>query len=420
MMAAIAGSGRYRAALLHFLAKAPFAIAASSLQGAVNYFIVVYLAYGGSLAATGEYRTLFSFYSLLGLASMFETNKVFIRSIIADDHAATTALFANRVLFSVSSFLLVGAAYLVARLIGWDGMPAELLVIAGLAAIIYPLDSYLSLLQARGRFNLLFLSECVKYAAALAAFMVALRLGASVKTAILAQLAAMALCHIVYFSLAVKTFIDFRSIRTRFRAMIGSAPARQARTYSIANILPASLEHVDKLLVGAVFGLEFLGVYTLAYSTGRFVYNTLKPALYIYYRRFVDQMPGRKLLRNVAIAFTLIGLASAIVFLLAIHYLPAMAKFASGASATVILFLSYGIGISYTIYAQAFALNKQSDAGQALRALALANLASLVLLGAALYSPERLALILLALQYPLREGLSIYLMARYRSAAAPT
>ena len=122
MIAASAGKGRYRAALLHFLAKAPFAIAASSLQGAVNYFIVVYLAYGGSLADTGQYRTLFSFYSLLGLASMFETNKVFIRSIIADDHAATTALFANRMLFSGATLLIIAAVYGVARMAGWHGM----------------------------------------------------------------------------------------------------------------------------------------------------------------------------------------------------------------------------------------------------------------------------------------------------------
>ena len=300
--------GRRRAIVLNFLAKGPFAIVASSLQGAVNYFIVVYLAYGESLADVGVFRTLFSYYALLGLASMFETNKVFIRSIVADDHDATTALFANRLLFSTAAFLVIALLYGVGVATGWNGVSPDLVLIAGLATIIYPLDSYLSLLQARGRFHLLFVTECVKYGLALGAFLLALGQGADVRTAVLAQLGAMALCHVVFFSMAVRTFIDFGQMRRRFVAMIRSAPARQARTYSFANLLPASLEHIDKLLVGWVFGLEFLGVYTLAYSTGRFLYNTLKPALYIYYRRFVDTMPGWKLLRAVAVLFTVIGI----------------------------------------------------------------------------------------------------------------
>src|SRR5690606_21263964 len=133
-------------------------------------------------------------------------------------------------------------------------------------------------------------------------------------------------------------------------------------TYSIANLVPASLEHIDKLLVGWVFGLEFLGAYALAYTTGRFLYNSLKPALYIYYRRFVDRMPGWRLLRFVGAGFTLFGIVNATIFVLAIIYVPEMHRFEMGAPATVILFLSYGIGIVRAIYGQAFALNKDSDA----------------------------------------------------------
>jgi hypothetical protein len=88
--------------------------------------------------------------------------------------------------------------------------------------------------------------------------------------------------------------------------------------------------------------------------------------------------------------------------------------FKAGASATVILFLSYGIGIMHAIYGQAFALNKDSDARHALHASILATLASLIVLGVALASPPYAALPLLALQYPLRDGLSTWLMAHYR------
>ena len=70
----------------------------------------------------------------------------------------------------------------------------------------------------------------------------------------------------------------------------------------------------------------------------------------------------------------------------------------------------------HALYAQAFALNHQSGAGQALKAHLLATMASLILLGCALASPPATALVLLALQYPLRDGLSVLLMAHYRAA----
>jgi hypothetical protein len=404
-----------RSKLGHFARNAPFAIVASALPGAVNFIITVYLAYDAGMAQTGEYRILLSYFMLLGLAAMMETNKVFIRSIVADDHEATTALFANRLLFTIGAFLLVVAGYFVGQALGMVSISGAVVAVAALSVIIYPLDSYQSLLQARGRFNLLFVSELIKYALAFAAFVVAIEVGLSVTQATLAQLCMIALCHIAYFALVTRTFVDFRLVRTRFGAMLKSGPAKQARIYSYANLVPSSLEHVDKLLVGMVFGLEFLGVYALAYTTGRFVYNTLKPALYIYYRRFVDRMPGWRLLRFVGAGFTLFGIANAGIFVLAILYIPEMHRFTSGAVATVILFLSYGIGIVRAIYGQAFALNKDSDARHALWAAVQGTLLSLILLGAALVSPPPVALILLALQYPVRDGSTIFLMNYYRS-----
>lgn len=401
----------------HFVRNAPFAIAASALPGAVNFVITVYLAYAAGMAETGEYRILYSCYVLLGLAAMLETSKVFIRAIVSDDHEATTALFANRLLFTLGAFLLVAAGYGIGQAIGAHAITGSVVAVAALSVIIYPLDSYQSLLQARGRFNLLFLSELIKYALAFAAFVVAVELGFSVTQAMIAQLGTIALCHVAYFSLVTRTFVDFGLVRSRFVHMVRSEPAKQARIYSYATLAPGSLEHVDKFLVGWVFGLEFLGVYTLASTTGRFLYNTLKPALYIYYRRFVDRMPGWRLLRFMGIGFTLFGIGNAVIFLLAIAYIPVMHRFQSGAIATVILFLSYGIGIVRAIYGQAFTLNKDSDASHALSAAVQATMLSLILLGTALLSPPLPALALLALQYPVRDGLTIFLMNRYRVRA---
>jgi len=136
---------------------------------------------------------------LLGLAAMMETNKVFIRSIVADDHVATTALFANRLLFTLGAFLLVVVGYFVGQALGIASISGAVVAVAALSVIIYPLDSYQSLLQARGRFNLLFVSELIKYALAFAAFVVAIEVGLSVTQATLAQLCMIALCHIAYF-----------------------------------------------------------------------------------------------------------------------------------------------------------------------------------------------------------------------------
>lgn len=393
-------------------------MAAATLQGGMNYAIVLFLTFTASLVATGEYRAYFSWYSLIGLASMLESNKLYIRSLVADDRAAITALLANRLLFSNAVALIVTLAWGVGRWSGWFAMPDLLPPIAWIAALVFPFDLYIAEYQAHRQFLRLFLVELVKYGVALALFIGLVHSGQSVATAVLVQLGWLALFHLAAFAVISGRHVEWGVLARRLWPLIKAPAARDARTYSFANMFPASLEHVDKLLVGWVFGLEFLGVYTLAYSTGRFLYNILKPAMYVYYRRFVDAMPGWPLLRRVSIGFSALGLAMALTFLAAIALLPQMVSFASGRWATVILFLGYGPGILHAVYAQAFALNKDSVAAHAFRAHLLATLASLMLLGGALLSPPATALILLALQYPLRDGLSVWLMDRYRRRAA--
>lgn len=408
-------SGR-RSAVLNWLARGPFAIAASALQGGMNYAIVLFLSYGASLTATGEYRTYFSYYSLCALACLVETNKPFIRSIVTGDRAATTALFINRLVFAMGLFVLVLLGWLIGRMTGHPFVPDMLLPIAALSAVGYPFDVYISNLQAERSFHKLFALECIKYGGAIALFIGMIRWDWSVGAAILAQLLFMALCHVTFFLLIARPWIRLDVMRAGLGAMLKAPASRQARTYSLANMFPASLEHIDKLLVGAVFGLEFLGVYTLAYSTGRFLYNILKPAMYVYYRRFVDEMPGWPLLRRVSLIFTLLGGCTAILFAIGIATIPALARFESGKWVTIILFCGYGLGILHAVYSQAFSLNKDSDAAHSFNAHLRATLASLVLLGSAMISPRSVALVLLALQYPLRDGLSALLMDRYRRA----
>jgi hypothetical protein len=398
-----------------WLKKGPFAIAASTLQGGMNYAIVLYLSFGASLDATGEYRTLFSVYGLLALTSLLESNKVYIRSVVTEDAPAAGALFVNKLVFSLAGAILVAGGWGIGLAAGWFGEDSWAIpVVALLTALVYPFDLYLPHLQAERRFAILFVAESFKYLGSLAVFLIVQEATGSVGLAVALQLLFMGLCGIVFFFLLARRWIRPLAALRRFGHQLRSRPAKDARTLSLANLFPSSLEHVDKLVVGWVFGLAFLGVYTLAYSTGRFLYNILKPAMYVYYNRFVERMPGWPLLRRVGAIFTLLGVLMAGGFWAAVEWVPAMAQFESGTAATMILFCGYGIGIVHAAYSQAFALNKDSNARHALWAHVLATTGSLALLGAALVSPPAVALILLALQYPFRDGFSVLLMDRFR------
>ena len=127
-----------RKAALDWLAKGPFAIAAAALQGGMNYVIVLYLAFGDGLAATGEYRTLFSCYSLMALACLLESNKVFIRSIVAQDRASTSAIFWNRVVFAWGAFAIVLAVFSAGLASGRGWLTPPIVAIAFVAADVNP------------------------------------------------------------------------------------------------------------------------------------------------------------------------------------------------------------------------------------------------------------------------------------------
>jgi O-antigen/teichoic acid export membrane protein len=291
-------------------------------------------------------------------------------------------------------------------------VPPVMLILAAICLFIYPLDIYRAQLQATQRFHFILGAELAKHLVALAAFLILIAQGQSLEIAIISQFSVIAIFHIIYFILFAGKHINFQNILADLRRRLALSAPKQARTYSLAAMLSASLEHIDKILVGWVFGLEFLGLYTLAFSTGRIFYNMLKPAFYIYYRRFVDTMPSRDLLVKTGIAFSVLGAICATLFLLATAHIPAMSKFEDGSAVTVILFLSYGIGIVRALYYQAFALNRASVARHALIASTQAACVSLVLLALALSMPPAAALLMLALQYPVRDGLTVALLAR--------
>ena len=351
----------WRKRLRYFITHAPFAMVASSMPGLVNYVIILYLVHKSSEADAGLYRLYFSCFSLLGLASLFETSKVLVRSIVNNDTDSVVALFGSRVLFAVCAQALFCLGCVVGYLIWGDTRFLSVMLIGLIAVVYYPCDCYLPALQARQKFATLFCCEIAKYGTALAAFIILVANSFAVEVAVYGQFLVMLLFNLAYFVFMWRGNIARFLQVARYFAALKSAVAREARTLSLANVLPAALEHIDKLVIGFVFDLKTLGLYTLGFSTGRFLYNALKPALYIYYRSFVHKMPSRALLLNVGVAFTAFGMMLSLMFLLAVAYVPALAKFRGSELVTVILFVSYGLAMVDAIYVQAFAIHPAAD-----------------------------------------------------------
>jgi hypothetical protein len=278
----------------------------------------------------------------------------------------------------------------------------------------------MAILQAKGRFVRLFFTEAGKYATAFAALVCCLAAGFSVTTALYAQLAAMTCWNVALFVFYHREFVNLRLAAKAGLQLIRAKPAADARLISLGVILPGALEHLDKIILGATHGLAIVGIYTLGFSTGRFAYNAFKPATYIFYRRFVHQMPGWGALRGVFLGFTLLGAMAAGGLYFGIQLLPPLQPFAAAFGVTAILFASYGVGMVDAIYVQAYSINKHGDARHVLIANTAAGALCLGWFAYAARFDAPTAMLLFALHYPLRHAASVsilWMLAKRSSAS---
>ncbi|WP_062207322.1 lipopolysaccharide biosynthesis protein [Aureimonas sp. AU12] len=410
------GEKRGKAGVLRFfLRNGPLAIAASSLPGFVNYFIILYLTYRSSAAEVGDYRILMSFFALAGLVSVQESSKVVIRSTAMNDRDSYATIFLIRLVFSSAALVATLLVWALSDAIGWDFPPAGLIPIVLMSALFYPLDIFNSYFQAKRQFMTMSLVALAKYLMALVVFMVALWLGASAFQATLWQIASMVLFHLVFFANWIGRDV-WESLRASFDVIgrLKSKPSRESIVLSIANLLPSSLEHVDKIVIGSVFGLEALGLYTLGFSTGRFIYNALKPALYIYYAQFVEKMPTVRMLWAVMVVFTLFGLALTGAFLWSVDNLAFMHKFQGTKLVTAIMFLSYGVAMVDAIYLQAYAINKDTNSNHLLVSNTISGFGCLLLFAAASQTTAYTAMIICSMHYPIRHGATVMIVSALR------
>jgi O-antigen/teichoic acid export membrane protein len=395
----------------------PLAILASSMPGFVNYALILYLVYAATPAAAGDYRIAMSSFALAGLVSMQESTKLFVRSAATDDIDSYATIFLLR-LTACAVFLGLGIVLLLLApgLLGQNVSHALLPVLA-LSLFYYPLDIFNSWYQAKQKFTAMALVACAKYLAALAAFIIAMQAGASVYQATLWQISVMLIVNfVVMWVLVGRDIFSALADNFNFSGRLKSAPSRESIVLSLANMMPSSLEHVDKVLIGSFFGLEALGLYTLGFSTGRFIYNSIKPALYIYYAKFVEKMPPKKLLRFIFWSFTAFGLLLTSGFYGAIAYVPQLNKFEGAKTVTAILFISYGIAMLDAVYTQAYALNKATNSNHVLVANTIASILCFILFAVAVQMPVFTAMILFAAHYPLRHGITVFTLGWLRQS----
>ncbi len=385
--------------ILYFLKNAPLAIITSALPGFVNYAAILILSAQESLEDVGQYRLMMSYFTLMGLLSLMESNKIQVRAAAVQDTQTTASIFIARfygMLFCLFLACLVYAFDINAKALNLSPI---IIILALLALVHYPTDLLISTFQAQKQFGLLAVLTLSKYLISFAVLIGSLSLGYGVVFSTLLQISAMALINLLFF-----TYWLGESIRTSLNASLINPlnlfrlqNVRDAVTLSVAKILPSTLEHADKMIIGYFYGLETLGLYTLAFSTGRFIYNALKPAFYIYYRHYVDALPARRLLNLVMVVFTLFGLALSLTFYLCTLYIPVFSKFQGVEAVVYIFFLSYGIAMVDAIYTQSYGINPQANTRHFLIANTVVSLACYVLFAGCLFLSASTAMILCAL-----------------------
>lgn len=404
----------------YFFKNAPLAIFTSSLPGFVNYATILFLTAFYTLEDVGQYRLLISYFSLIGLFSIQQSAQIMVRASVDSDHKTGAALFMSR-LFSM---LIVTAVLLALDLYGtYTGeviIPQGLSIIALLSCLHYPFDLFFSKLQAEKKFPLLAGLTLLKYGISFSILIAIMLYDGSIITASLAQIASLSVLNVCLFLFIFKSSL-FSEIKPNLNPLLlgKNTNVRESLTLSLANFLPSTLEHIDKMIIGYLYGLEAVGLYTLAFSTGRFIYNSLKPSFYIYYRHFVENLPSKTILYWVMAAFTVFGMILSAIFFACTLYIPFFSKFNGSEAVVYILFLSYGIAMADAIYTQSYGINKKAKSKHLLITNIITGVFCLLLFSTCIFVPQNIALIICALHYPIRHGGTILILSRMRKTYPP-
>ncbi|SFS13217.1 lipopolysaccharide biosynthesis protein [Sphingomonas jatrophae] len=399
----------------YFALNAPLAILSSVLPGLSLYAATLLLGSRGDFATAGELRLYASVFGLVGILFLNEMGKFFVRHVVAGDMGEVAKLFYFRLVLAVLVGGGAGIAICVALVAGYPDVAAMAATIA-ISAVFYPADFFLTLLTAQTRFALLTRLNAIRYVFATGALIGVLVQHGSALHAFLAYTLVLAGFGLGY------TWRYGRPALAGLRRFswqeVAASDVRSAAGLSAANALPNALEHVDKFIVGTLFGLHVLGIYALAFSTGRIIYNAMKPVTTIYYRWLVDHRIERHTALRLFLIGSGIGMGCMVAIWAAYSFIPALDFFRPAAAMSAIIFAGYGLALVNTGELQSEALHHGGRLRRVFWANAGSGLACYGLFLIAALLPESVALLALPGHFALRHGVSLLILYRSRRASA--
>ena len=398
--------------LRYYVVNAPWSVASNALPGFANYAMILFLAAYVGAEAVGEMRLVLSYFALFALPTLTESPKLLVRAAVEEDAALMARLVLSRFLTGLAGGLLVVA--LVVPLFTGEGPSATLALIAVLASVHFTGDAYISINQAHGRFRRNFLLNLAKNGGSLVLFFTLVLSGGGIETAVLAYLAAITAFNAITSLLALRAEGVLRELPSAPAALWRDRTVNEARYLSLGAAVPYSLEHIDKLILGHLFSLELLGIYTIGVSTGRLVYNVVKPSIFVFYREFAKRIPTRRRIIQLLWSGTGFGLVLWTMLWLLTKVASIDGEFAQSVWIALVIFASYGIAIANTVYAQAITVNADATSRHVFAGNLIAGAACLALFGVAVLIGGTAGLYVFAMFFPLRHltGL-LYLWTRH-------
>ncbi|NNE23343.1 MAG: oligosaccharide flippase family protein [Rhizobiales bacterium] len=379
--------------LSHTVRNAPWALITSLCAGLSTYLILLILSQNYGLETSGQFRLLLSIVALIGLASLAETGKILIKNIVIGVSGLIRPLIANRLKWSLLG-MTAGIVIALVMFNKGDELALPVLVASLLMPVSQSTRLFMQINQAKKQFRLNAGYNVLKFGSLVVLALVLAQLKVEPAYIFVSYFLLTAAFHVFYITRQAETF---------------EPPIAEPRPYvtqsiklSASGLLPAITEHMDKFLVSYFFGLETLGLYTIAVSTGRLILNIVKPVLTIYFGSFVNQILRKDLIVLIFVLLTCVGLALAsLVKFYYIYVLPD--KYLDGYPVSAVILCGLGcytIGV-VSYYSAVF--HRESS-------ITIPTLANVFTFGAmALYWITALiwggswTLILFAASYPLRE-----------------
>ena len=290
--------------LNHTLRNAPWALITSLCSGLSTYLILLILSHYYDLATSGGFRLLLSIVALLGLASLNDTGKILVKNLVMGVSGLVRPLLVNRLRWSVIG-MIAGVAISAVMFSRNDELALPVLIGSLLMPVSQSTRLFMQINQAKKQFRLNAGYNVLKFGSLVLVTLVLAYYGVSPTYT-----------FICYFVLTALFHIYFIAIQPETKEPPISDPkpyVSQSIKLSASGLLPVIAEHADKFLVSYFFGLEALGLYTIAVSTGRLMLNLVKPMLTIYFGSFVNQVLRVRTIVAIFIALTGIGVGLALV-----------------------------------------------------------------------------------------------------------